>query len=66
MERWFAEITRKRIRRACFSSVAERIEAIETYIAHHNSDAKPFIWTKSVEQILEKVGRCKAVAVTQH
>jgi transposase len=66
VERWFAEITRKRIRRGCFSSVAELIAAIDAYITHHNTNPKPFIWTKRVDQILEKVGRCKAATVTQH
>ena len=66
VERWFAEITRKRIRRGCFSSVAELTKAIQVYIAHNNTDPKPFVWTKRVDQILEKVGRCKDAAVTEH
>jgi transposase len=66
VERWFAEITRKRIRRGCFVSVDELIQAISTYIEHNNTSPKPFRWTKSVDQILEKVGRCKAASVTQH
>ncbi|MEA3213226.1 MAG: hypothetical protein QOE70_6283 [Chthoniobacter sp.] len=66
VERWFAEITRKRIRRGCFTSVAELIAAIEAYIAYNNTAPKPFVWTKRVEQILEKVGRCKDASVTEH
>ncbi len=66
VERWFAEITRKRIRRGAFGSVADLVEAIQTYITLHNADPKPFRWTKSVEAILEKVGRCKDASVTQH
>jgi transposase len=66
VERWFAEITRKRIRRGVFPSVANLVEAIETYIALNNADPRPFRWTKSVEEILEKVGRCKDASVTQH
>jgi len=66
VERWFAEITRKRIRRGIFPSVPELVHAIETYIAVNNADPKPFRWTKSGAQILEKVGRCKAASVTQH
>ena len=42
IERWFAEITRKRIRRGTFRSVAELIRAIEDYVTHHNRHAKPF------------------------
>ena len=66
VERWFAEITRKRIRRGSFHSVANLIEAIESYIQHNNSTPKPFHWTKRVDQILEKVGRCKDATVTLH
>lgn len=66
VERWFAEITRKRIRRGTFRSVPELVEAIATYVALNNANPKPFRWTKSVEQILEKVGRCKDASVTQH
>jgi transposase len=60
VERWYAEITRKRIRRGCFASVTDLTQTIETYIAHNNADPKPFRWTKTVDQILDKVGRCKA------
>lgn len=66
VERWFAEITRKQIPRGAFKSVRDLLDAIETYLAHHNANPKPFRWTKSAEQILEKVGRCKAASVTQH
>lgn len=66
VERWFAEITRKRIRRGAFKSVAELVAAIEAYIKHHNNDPKPFVWTKKVDQILTKVSRCKAVMETLH
>ena len=45
VERWFAEITRKRIRRGTFRSLADLIRAIEEYVTHHNSHAEPFIWT---------------------
>ena len=66
VERWFAEITRKRIRRGSFRSVKELVEAIDHYIRYNNKHPKPFVWTKRVEQILEKVGRCKAATVTAH
>lgn len=66
VERWFGEITRKRIRRGSFKSVKELIEAINQYIRHNNENPKPFVWTKRVDQILEKVHRCKAAAVTAH
>ena len=66
VERWFAEITRKRIRRGSFKSVRELIQAIQDFIHHNNENPKPFIWTKRVDQILEKVGHCKAKTVTPH
>lgn len=66
VERWFGEITRKRIRRGSFRSVKELIEAIQEYIRQNNQAPKPFVWTKRVDEILEKVNRCKAVTVTQH
>lgn len=61
-----AEITRKQIRRGVFHSVAELIAVIEQYIKHNNRNPKPFIWTKRVDEILEKVRHCKAEPVTQH
>jgi transposase len=66
VERWFGEITRKRIRRGVFKSVPDLVEAIEQFIASNNQNPKPFIWTKKVDQILEKISRCKAVTVTPH
>jgi len=66
IERWFGEITRKRIRRGSFHSVQELIEAIYEYIEINNENPKPFVWTKKADAILEKVGRCKAIAGTLH
>jgi transposase len=66
VERWFGEITRKRIRRGVFKSVPELIEAIQEFIRINNQNPKPFVWTKNVDQILEKVGHCKAVTETPH
>jgi len=61
VERWFREITDKRIRRGVFKSVPELIQAIQDYIAHHNTDPKPFIWTAKAEDIIEKYRRAKTV-----
>jgi transposase len=66
VERFFAEITRKRIRRGAFKSVAELKSAIMEYLERHNADPKPFIWTKSAGQILEKVARAKQALESQH
>jgi transposase len=66
VERFFAEITRKRIRRGAFKSVAELEAAIMEYLDNHNADPKPFIWTKSAAEILEKVARAKQALESQH
>jgi transposase len=54
VERFFAEITRKRIRRGTFTSVADLEAAIEDYLLRHNANPKPFVWTKTAKVILEK------------
>ncbi len=64
VERWFGAITTKRIRRGSFGSVRELIEAIEDYIAHHNEDPVPFIWTKTAKQIITKVRRGRVALET--
>jgi transposase len=66
VERWFGDITQKRIRRGVFKSVPDLIQAITDYINHHNQHPKPFVWTKKAEDIMAKVGRCKANLVTPH
>ena len=66
VERFFAEITRKRIRRGVFKSVAELKSAIMEYLENHNADPKPFVWTKSAGEILEKVARAKQALKSQH
>jgi len=57
VERFFRDITTEQIRRGVFTSVAELIAAISDYVAHHNTQPKPFIWTKSARDILQKVIR---------
>jgi len=64
VERFFRDITDKRIRRDSFTSVAELELAIDLYVAHHNIDPKPFIWTASASDILAKVTRAKAALST--
>lgn len=61
VERWFRDLTDKRIRRGVFKSVADLIAAIEDYIQHHNSNSKPFVWTAKAEDIIAKYRRAKAV-----
>jgi hypothetical protein len=61
IERWFREITDKRIRRDSFHSVPQLIAAITDYIQQHNADPKAFTWTAKVEDILAKVRRAREV-----
>ena len=66
VERWFREITNKRIRRGVFSSVDSLIAAIMEYLETNNANPKPFVWTSSVENILSKVKRANEVLETLH
>ena len=60
IERWFREITDKRLRRGTFRSVPELVAAIHEYLDYNNTHAKPLIWTKQAAPILEKVRRAQA------
>jgi len=66
VERWFREITEKRIRRESFESVPELIKAIEDYMSITNADPKPFVWHKTAQEILDKLAKCKVVYETLH
>ncbi len=66
VERWFREITDKRIRRGAFASVDSLIAAIMEYLEANNADPKPFVWTASVENIISKVKRANKVLETLH
>lgn len=57
VERWFAELTNQRIRRGVFRSVKDLEAAIREYIEVHNEDPKPFVWTKTADQILASIAR---------
>ena len=58
IERWFGELTTKRIRRGVFLSVPDLIAAIEEFLQLWNQDPKPFVWTATVESILAKLSGC--------
>jgi transposase len=59
IERWFGELTNKRIRRGSFHSVEDLIAAIEEFLAAWNERPKPFVWTATVDSILAKLARCR-------
>ena len=66
IERWFAEITAKRIRRGSFVSVKELIAAIEAYIREHNKSPQPFVWCATPNSILKKLKKYKEILETPH
>ncbi len=57
VERFFAEITTRRIRRGSYGSVDDLERAIYDYLALHNAKPRPFVWTKSAEDILRRERR---------
>jgi DDE superfamily endonuclease len=59
IERWFGELTSKRIRRDSFLSVDDLIAAINEFLATWNEKPKPFVWTATVESIVAKLARCR-------
>jgi len=61
VERWFRDLTDKRIRRGTFTNVANLQKALEDYIDEHNQDPRAFKWTAKAEVILEKVRRARTV-----
>jgi transposase len=67
VERFFADITHRRIRRGSFTHVRELEQAIHAYLEHHNRDPRPFAWTATAQAILGKVKRfCERTYVTGH
>lgn len=59
VERWFGELTTKRIRRGSFASVADLEKAIEEFLSAWNKHPQPFVWTATVDAIQEKLSRCR-------
>ena len=60
VERWFGELTQKAVRRGVFISVPELQAAIEEFLQAWNENPKPFVWTATVQTIMEKVARGRA------
>ena len=66
VESWFSQLTQKRLRRGVFRSVPELIAAFNAYLQHYNQTPTPFVWTATVDAILDKVGKCKVILETHH
>jgi len=58
VERWFAALTEKQIRHGVHRSTRELEAAIERFVEATNDDPKPFVWTKTADQILDSIARC--------
>jgi transposase len=67
VERWFAEITRRQIKRGAHRSTRQLEDAIRSYLALYNDDPKPFVWTKTADEILSAVARyCQRIPDSGH
>ena len=66
VESWFSKLTQQRLRRGVFCSVQELVVAIKDYLRHHNADPKPFVWSTTVDTILDKAKKCKVILGTHH
>src|SRR5437868_2569777 len=66
VERWFREITDKRIRRGSFQSVPELIAVIKDYLKSHNQNPRVFVWKASADSIMTKIAKCKEALGTLH
>ena len=59
VERWFGELTSKRIRRGSFVSVPDLKRAIDEFLDAWNDEPRPFVWTATVDAICQKLSRCR-------
>jgi putative transposase len=67
VERWFALITQRAIRRGSFRSVQELVQKIDTFVQQYNRCGRPFFWTATADSILEKLARlCSRISGTRH
>jgi transposase len=66
VERWFGELTQKQIRRGSHRSVPELEKAIREFIDAHNSEPKPFVWTKTADEILASIARFAQRTLNTH
>lgn len=67
VERWFATLTQKQIRRGTHRSTQELETAIRNYLDAYNQDPQPFVWTKTADEILESVARfCRRISNSGH
>jgi len=67
VERWFALITQRAIRRGSFRSVKELVDKIDSFVQHYNRSRRPFVWTATADSILGKIARlCSRISGTRY
>jgi putative transposase len=67
VERFFALITQRAIRRGSFESTADLVKKIDRFIQTHNANSRPFVWTATADSILQKLARlCQRISGTEH
>ncbi len=66
VERWFRDLTEKRIRRGSFQNVPALVAAIQDYLDNHNQHPQVFVWSASAESILAKIAKCKEALDAVH
>jgi len=66
VERWFRDLTTKRLRRGSFDSVVGLIATIRAYLDNHNQNPQVFVWSAPVERILAKIAKCKEALDALH
>ena len=66
IERFFAELTTRQLKRLAVDSVTQLVDTITRYINRRNEDPKPFVWTASAKSIIAKVNKAKETLATHH
>ena len=67
VERWFAELTTKWLKRSAHRSVADPVASIRTWIANRNEDPKPYVWHKTADEILDSLASyCQRISDSGH
>jgi len=66
VERWFSELTQKRIRRGTFHNVPELMKAINEFLETYLEDPRPFVWLAEADDILRKVAINRQLSVSAH
>jgi hypothetical protein len=66
VEGFFGQLTTRRLKRGAFRSILELHRAVDDYLSHPNADPKPFVRTRPVDTILDKIGRAKQTLKSMH